>query len=115
MLSWLGGNTASTISNADVRTLKRALDQHAVPVLVDVRSPGEYQRAHVPGALNIPLDSLASRLDELQDYKDGQVWLICQSGGRSMVAARSLQSVGFQPINVAGGTGAWIGQGWPVE
>ena len=43
--------------------------------------------------------------------KDQQVWIICQSGGRSMKAANALEDLGYTAVSVAGGTGAWIESG----
>lgn len=83
-------------------------------VLVDVREPGEWRTVRAAGARHIPLDELARRVEELP--KDRPVYLICASGNRSMVGAELLSRAGFkQPVNVRGGTGAWIRAGLPVE
>lgn len=82
--------------------------------LVDVREPGEWRTVRAVGARHIPLGELTRRADELP--KDKPVYLICASGNRSMTAAELLQRAGFErPINVRGGTGAWIRAGLPVE
>ena len=83
------------------------------PVLIDVREPGEYGSAHVPGAVNIPLGHLRSRLSEVP--RTPEVHVICQSGRRSAQAAEVLTSEGVQAINVDGGTAAWIQAGLPTE
>jgi rhodanese-related sulfurtransferase len=77
--------------------------------LLDVREIGEFQSGHVPGAKHIPLGSLHENLNEIP--KDQQVWVICQSGGRSMKAATALEGLGYTAVSVAGGTGAWIESG----
>lgn len=82
--------------------------------LVDVREPGEWRTVRAAGARHIPLGELAHRAEELP--KDRPIYLICASGNRSMVAAEMLRRAGFaQPLNVSGGTGAWIRSGLPVE
>lgn len=86
-----------------------------VPVLVDVRTAEEYAGGHVPGAVNIPLDQLASRTAELDSFKAGDVYLICQSGRRSTQASGMLAEQGFHAVNVSGGTGGWKAAGYPVE
>jgi rhodanese-related sulfurtransferase len=73
--------------------------------LIDVREVAEYQSGHVPGALG----ALHENLNEIP--KDKQVWIICQSGGRSMKAANALEDLGYTAVSVAGGTGAWIESG----
>ena len=78
--------------------------------IVDVRETDEYARGHIPGAVNFPLSDLGSdftKLDKNTDY-----YLVCQSGGRSAMAAEFLSDQGFKVTNVMGGTGSWMG---PLE
>ncbi len=99
----------------DVQGLKAAIAAGEV-VLLDVRTPSEYADGHVPGALSLPLDGLSARLEALAEHRAGPVHLICASGGRSARAQRLLLEAGFaRPINVEGGTRAWIAAGLPVE
>ena len=95
--------------------LKTELDAKKVPVLVDVRTPGEYGGGHVPGAKSIPIDELPSRVSELEAFKTGPVYVICASGGRSARGAALLSSQGFDAVNVSDGTSAWVAAGFPVE
>lgn len=80
--------------------------------LIDVREPFEYQAAHAPGAVNIPLGEIAATA---AIRVDRPVHVICQSGGRSARATEVLQARGFDAINVEGGTSAWISAGLPTE
>jgi phage shock protein E len=70
--------------------------------VVDVRSPDEFADGAYPGAVNIPLGNLGSRLDELGP-KDGAIVLYCASGARSAQAARMLKQAGFTEAVNAGG------------
>jgi rhodanese-related sulfurtransferase len=82
-------------------------------VLLDVRESEEYAHAHVPGAVNVPQADLATRL--AQEPRDRPVILICQTGLRSLRAARFLRQVGFEQVaSVAGGTEAWRAAGQPL-
>lgn len=103
---------ARAVKAADLKT---DLDAKKVPVLVDVRTTGEYASGHVPGALNIPIDQLDGRLAELESYKAGEVYVICAVGGRSARAANVLGAKGFSAVNVSDGTDAWVAAGFPVE
>lgn len=69
--------------------------------LLDVRTTGEYQRGHIEGFTNIPVDSLRDRLNELDAGKP--VYAICQSGVRSYIACRILTQHGFNCFNFSGG------------
>lgn len=70
--------------------------------LIDVRQPDEVASGTLPGAVNIPLDVLPERIDELD--RDRRVVLLCRSGGRSTAAAELLTAVGFSDVvNLTGG------------
>lgn len=105
---------AATVREIDVATLKADLDRGAVTLLVDVRTPGEFASGHVPGAKNVPLDQLDARLSEF-GTTDTEVYVICQSGACSSSASTALATKGLHPVNVRGGTGAWLSAGFPVD
>jgi adenylyltransferase/sulfurtransferase len=75
-------------------------------VLVDVREPHELAISALPGAINIPLGTLAARLSDLDSSKDMVVF--CKSGTRSARALELLASAGFKKVkNLKGGINAW--------
>ena len=69
--------------------------------LLDTRTVGEYQRGHIEGFYNIPVDELRERLDEVEPGKP--VYVICQSGLRSYISCRILEGNGYTAYNFAGG------------
>jgi adenylyltransferase/sulfurtransferase len=86
--------------------LRRRLDAGEVLTVLDVREPWEYAIASLPGSINIPLDELPRRLQELDAHATTIV--MCKSGGRSRRAAQFLAGAGFdQAVNLAGGIDAW--------
>jgi rhodanese-related sulfurtransferase len=88
------------------------LRESSLPVL-DVRRPGEYESAHVPGAIHIPLNELQRRMGEIPP---SPLAVICASGYRSSTAASLLARAGVQDLaNVTGGTTAWVRAGFPTE
>jgi thioredoxin 1 len=74
--------------------------------LVDVRSPDEFAAGHLPGAINVPLQQLGSRLGEFGPHGTALV-VHCRSGGRSANAARLLQQAGFARVYDLGSMGRW--------
>ena len=70
--------------------------------IVDVRSPAEFTDGAYPGAVNIPLGSLAARIAELGP-RDKPIVLYCASGSRSGQGARLLKKAGFTDVVNAGG------------
>ncbi len=69
--------------------------------LLDVRTPGEYDRGHIEGFRNIPVDELRERLGELPPGRP--VYVMCQSGLRSYIACRILAGRGYDAYNFSGG------------
>ena len=70
-------------------------------ILLDTRTVGEFNRGHIPGFRNIPVDDLRNRIAELEPGKP--VYVICQSGLRSYIACRILAGFGFDAYNFSGG------------
>ena len=78
-----------------------ALPRDGSVTILDVRNPGEYERGHIDGAINIALDGMRSRLGELDKSKP--VYVNCFSGMRSYIACRILSGSGFDCYNLSGG------------
>jgi adenylyltransferase/sulfurtransferase len=86
--------------------LAQRLAAAAPPVLLDVREPHELEISRLPGALNIPLGALASRLAELDSARELVVF--CKAGTRSARALELLLSAGFRKVrHLKGGINAW--------
>lgn len=100
------------IAEADPHTVKRWLDAGEA-ILIDVREIPEYQRAHIAGAMLVPL----SAFDPKRIPQDGiKVVLQCAVGARSASACAYLQTQGFENLyNLAGGLQAWSQAGLPIE
>ncbi|UXA18015.1 rhodanese-like domain-containing protein [Mycobacterium sp. SMC-4] len=81
---------------ADFADLAEAM-KDARPTVLDVRQHGEYSDRHIPDAVNIPLHELGARLDEVPR---GQVWVHCESGYRSSIAASMIDVPGRDVILV---------------
>ena len=70
---------------------------------VDVRSPGEFQGGNVSGSINIPLQEINNRIDELKSLAQPLI-LCCASGGRSGMATQVLSQSGIE----CGNAGSWL-------
>jgi phage shock protein E len=71
-------------------------------LVVDVRTPSEYEDEHYPGAINIPVDDVEKRLAELGD-QDGEIIVYCRSGRRSKQAKEKLKAAGYTRVSDGGG------------
>jgi adenylyltransferase/sulfurtransferase len=77
-------------------------------LLLDVREPDEYARAHIEGALLVPMGELEARREELLAWRERPVVVHCHVGGRSARACETLSDWGFQKVeNLSGGIDAW--------
>jgi rhodanese-related sulfurtransferase len=75
-------------------------------LLLDVREPDERETAHIEPSLHIPMNEVASRLDEIP--KDREIVVYCHGGSRSMMVAGYLSHKGWKSVaNLAGGIDAW--------
>lgn len=82
-------------------------------LLLDVRTPQEFADEHIAGAVNISVQTLASRLDELP--QDQPIVVYCRSGNRSVTATQILADAGYSKVYDMGGIIDWKAQGYPVE
>lgn len=73
--------------------------------LIDVRTPDEYNRGHVGGALNLPLDELAERLPREIPDRATPLLLHCASGARSALGKRTAERLGYQRVMNVGSYG----------
>jgi len=82
------------------------------PLLLDVRSPEEYAQGHLPGAVLIPHDQLAERLDEID--RDRWVLVYCRSGARAGKAQAILEDAGIEVRQIQGSWLRWQEEERPV-
>ncbi len=88
------------------RELQGRLAAADPPALLDVREPWEQDIARLPGTLDIPMNEVPARLEELP--KDRDIVVMCRSGGRSAKIAEYLDRLGYRVANLAGGILAWV-------
>jgi rhodanese-related sulfurtransferase len=87
------------------------------PLLIDVRSPGEFDGGygHIPNARSIPVLELKSHFEELDSFKEKEIVTMCPGGGMSLVAVEILEEAGFKDVkSLKGGTDLWHEKGHPT-
>lgn len=101
ILGFIADNLASGILKQfyinDIENVQKEKDA----LKLDVRTKAEFDCGHIDGFINIPLDNLRARIDEIKEYK--KAYVICQSGMRSYVASRILESHNIKSYSLSGG------------
>ena len=87
-------------------------DDPASHLLIDVRTPEEFASGHIDGSVNIPVEEMPGRLDEIPG--DAPIAVYCRSGNRSASAARILIEAGYAPVYDLGGIQDWVAEGLPI-
>ena len=111
---------ACSSDNAEINQISpiesAGLQSNEFAVIVDVRTVGEWNNQHIPGAIHIPIADLKNRINELRSYEGKQLIMHCAVGGRSSKAVEILQEAGFTNVsNMSGGLVAWQKAKLPVE
>lgn len=116
------------IREVDINELEQVMGSDAL--IIDIREPAEYSDHHIAEAVNLPRGVLEFQLAShpavaaigcapevaLEQLKQRPTYLICRSGGRSALAAESLQKMGLEQVfSVAGGMQAWVDAGKTVR
>ena len=98
------------VNEITVEDLKEIADES---IVIDVREEYEFIEVRATGVKLLPLEQIPDAASTLP--KEKQIFIICASGNRSMVACEYLNSKGFDAVNVIGGTIAWNAAGYPVS
>jgi rhodanese-related sulfurtransferase len=103
------------VPEVEPASLAALLDREPRPQVLDVRTPAEFMRGHVRGAVNVAVTSLPSRLESLGLDRSRPVVAICLTAHRSIPATRLLRQRGFEAVQLTGGMLAWRAARLPEE
>ena len=105
---------AAPLAEIEVTAAAALILEQKVFVL-DVREPSEYKSGHIAGSVLIPVGQVNARFEELLQYQDQPMLVVCGSGARSAAAIAMLSKRGFSNLrNLRGGMDAWRGAKLPV-
>ncbi|MFX0044129.1 MAG: rhodanese-like domain-containing protein [Candidatus Hodarchaeota archaeon] len=125
LLWFLSFNSVSIVNvkaqpyiDIDVETAHEMINNNTLYpdlIVLDVREQSEYDQGHLCDAILIPLGQLATRISELEPYKDTEIIVYCLSGGRSVTASLFLDDQNFTKVyNMLGGITAWEAAGYEI-
>lgn len=106
----------TTPATIDSQQLSDRLGSAMPPRILDVRTPGEFETAHIAGAYNVPLDLLREHREDIVKHLDDDVVLVCRSGRRAVQAEETLRNVGLTNVHILdGGITDWEAKGFPLN
>ena len=104
------------IQNLNVNEFEKQIVATNSEQLIDVRTPQEFARSHIPNAKNININGIAFRKEIEKLDKSKPVLVYCMSGGRSKSAMEVFREAGFATVyNLSGGITAWSSEGKPID
>ena len=104
------GNPADTYEQIDTAEAVKRMETESGYIILDVRTPEEFASGHIPGAINVPNESIGSgEIDQLPD-KQQLIFVYCRSGNRSKQASEKLVKLGYTDIVEFGGINSWTGE-----
>lgn len=85
-------------------------------VIVDVREPHEYLKAHIENSINIPLRKFSDEISTLEKQKKFPIIVVCQNGSASTTACKELTKANFEHVfNITGGMQSWEDSKFPIK
>lgn len=108
--------TDLTFSSAiDAASARSLIAGNPDVLALDVRTPAEFESAHIADSINLPLDQIGAHLRRIVADAGGTTLVICQSGRRAMQAQSTLSKAGLSDVVVlSGGINSWMASGAPV-
>lgn len=111
-----GGPAPSGDAMISSEELASRLQSDTAPLILDVRTSGEYASGHIPGAVHIPHTQISRRIGEFDGYRDAEIVVYCTSGPRAYSAEAVLKRAGFERVrHLAGDITRWRREGRPIS
>ena len=100
-------SNSSSYQQVDAETAKELMDTENDRVILDARTQAEYDQGHIPGAILIPHDTVATAAEDALPDKDQLILVYCRSGNRSKQASQELVDLGYTNVIEFGGINNW--------
>ncbi|WP_281657350.1 rhodanese-like domain-containing protein [Collinsella stercoris] len=101
------GSNSNSYQQVDTEAAKELMDTEDDYVILDARTQTEYDEGHIPGAILIPHDTVATAAENALPDKDQLILVYCRSGNRSKEASQALVDLGYTNVVEFGGINSW--------
>ncbi len=118
LFSSLAKSEESVWSEITVDELFERVNSDQPPLLIDVRSPAEFEGGygHLPNAVSIPVLKIEANIEDIETYREKEIVTMCPGGGLSLVAVDILEKAGFTDFkSLKGCTDLWNKSGYPTS
>jgi rhodanese-related sulfurtransferase len=96
--------------------VKKAIDEKADVIILDVRTPEEFNRDHINESINIPVDELINKISEIMPDKNKLIYVYCLSGSRSDFAVNMMKQLGYSNVfSMTSGLLMWRSKRYPLQ
>lgn len=102
-----GSSNSASYQQVNAETAKELMDTENDYVILDARTQAEYDEGHIPGAILIPYDTVATAAEDALPDKDQLILVYCRSGNRSKQASQTLVDLGYTNVVEFGGINSW--------
>ena len=114
--SFLFINACSQTPQISQEEFLEKMKREQKPLVLDVRSRGEYAQGHIAGAVNVPISEVTGRMNELMAYRDQEIIIYCRSGNRASSVEAYLLRAGFtRLLHLSGDMISWVRNNRPLE
>ena len=104
-------NFGPKVPTITAEEVKQALDEKKNVIMLDVRTPDEFSRGTIAGSINIPVDEISNKIENVISDKNKTIYVYCLSGSRSAVAAQAMLKKGYTNVfSMTSGLLAWRAQ-----
>lgn len=111
----LVNDARSRVRETDVHTTKQQIDRGERFFLVDTREESEWRNGHLPGAIHLGKGVIERDIERVIQDKAAPIVLYCGGGFRSVLAADSIQKMGYSNVvSMDGGWRGWVAAGFPT-
>lgn len=110
------GFFAPNVPHITANEVKQALDEKQDVLLIDVRTPEEFAKNRIKGAINLPVDQVEEQIRSVIPDKEKKIYVYCLSASRSVHAVDAMKKLGYTNVyNVTSGLLAWRAKQLPLE
>jgi len=112
----LVSEAAQGVAHVSVAEFNERMNQDGDYILIDVREDSEWDEGHIFGAMHIGRGVLECDIERLVPDQNVEIYVYCRGGKRSILAAASLQKMGYKQVkSIDGGIDAWVAQGLEID